>query len=234
MVAMTAPQQFSPDGHWWWDGTQWIPASEAPVPQQPTGRPPYGEPLGQPPAHGQPAPYGQAPYGYPAGPSHPGAPSGTDGKAIGSLILSILWLFGLGSIAAVVLGHVSRSQAGRQGRQPSGVALAGLIIGYIGIAGALLIGLVAVVFKDEIVDAVDTTLELQSAAEAEHNYHDGTGTYTSDLEVLEQHGYVNVSGDTDIRIISATDTTFCISATTLGETQYVDQNHSTPTSTPCG
>lgn len=29
--------QFSPDGHWWWDGTAWRPASEAPgLPWTPT------------------------------------------------------------------------------------------------------------------------------------------------------------------------------------------------------
>jgi hypothetical protein len=25
----TAPPQLSPDGHWWWDGTQWLPAASA-------------------------------------------------------------------------------------------------------------------------------------------------------------------------------------------------------------
>jgi hypothetical protein len=24
----SAPPQYSPDGHWWWDGQQWIPALE--------------------------------------------------------------------------------------------------------------------------------------------------------------------------------------------------------------
>ena len=26
----SAPPQLSPDGHWWWDGQQWIPASSRP------------------------------------------------------------------------------------------------------------------------------------------------------------------------------------------------------------
>ncbi|MDT7571357.1 MAG: hypothetical protein QOE05_1531 [Actinomycetota bacterium] len=28
-AAPAAPPQLSPDGHWWWDGTQWVPAGEA-------------------------------------------------------------------------------------------------------------------------------------------------------------------------------------------------------------
>jgi hypothetical protein len=28
--------RFSDDRQWWWDGTQWVPASQAPVPPPPT------------------------------------------------------------------------------------------------------------------------------------------------------------------------------------------------------
>ncbi|MBK5307086.1 MAG: DUF4190 domain-containing protein [Frankiaceae bacterium] len=54
--------------------------------------------------------------------------------AIASLVLSIVWLLGLASIAAVICGHTSRGRAARSGRAPSGVALAGLILGYAGCA----------------------------------------------------------------------------------------------------
>jgi type II secretory pathway pseudopilin PulG len=60
----------------------------------------------------------------------------TSGKAIGSLICGILCFFLPASIVAIVLGHLSLSEisksAGRlKGR---GMALAGLILGYLGIA----------------------------------------------------------------------------------------------------
>ncbi len=60
----------------------------------------------------------------------------TNPMAIGSLVLSLVWLGGLGSIGAVVLGHMSKREIARsQGRQSGdSLATAGLIIGYIGLA----------------------------------------------------------------------------------------------------
>ncbi|MGC1167958.1 MAG: DUF4190 domain-containing protein, partial [Candidatus Acidiferrales bacterium] len=60
----------------------------------------------------------------------------TSGKAIASLICGIFTLFLPASIAAIILGHLSlseiRKSAGRLGGR--GVASAGLVLGYAGIA----------------------------------------------------------------------------------------------------
>jgi type II secretory pathway pseudopilin PulG len=66
-------------------------------------------------------------------------PQQTDGKATGSLVLGILALFPLSifaGIPAVILGHVSRSSIGKSGGRlkGGGMALAGLIMGYISVA----------------------------------------------------------------------------------------------------
>lgn len=60
----------------------------------------------------------------------------TNPMAIGSLVLSLLWLGGLGSVGAVVLGHMGKREIARsQGRQSGdNLATAGLVIGYIGLA----------------------------------------------------------------------------------------------------
>jgi hypothetical protein len=42
---MSAPPQLSPDGQWWWNGTQWVPANAA-APQAPATDGPV-QPLGQ-------------------------------------------------------------------------------------------------------------------------------------------------------------------------------------------
>lgn len=61
-----------------------------------------------------------------------------NGLAIAGFVLSMLWIYGIGSILAIIFGHVARSQIKRDGTQGSGLALAGLIIGYIGLAGMVL------------------------------------------------------------------------------------------------
>jgi hypothetical protein len=63
-------------------------------------------------------------------------PPTTNPMAIGSLVLSLIWLGGLGSVGAVVLGHMAKREiAGSQGRQSgANLATAGLVIGYIGLA----------------------------------------------------------------------------------------------------
>jgi hypothetical protein len=68
------------------------------------------------------------PY-FPPGPNHPqpAPPEGPkhDGLAMASLILSIVWLGGLGSILAVIFGHRSRGESKRAGRNTSALATAG-------------------------------------------------------------------------------------------------------------
>ncbi|MEA2450413.1 MAG: hypothetical protein QOG63_2345 [Thermoleophilaceae bacterium] len=85
----------------------------------------------------------------PAGPPHcygpyPPAPE-TNGMAIASLVAGFLWLGWLGSFAAVVFGHVALSQINEsQGRQTGrGTAIAGLVLGYMGVATLVLVMLVA-------------------------------------------------------------------------------------------
>jgi uncharacterized membrane protein len=67
----------------------------------------------------------------------------TSGLAIASLFLGIIWLFGLGSILAIVLGYLAmkevRASEGRRGGWA--IALAGVVVGVVGLASlGILIG----------------------------------------------------------------------------------------------
>jgi hypothetical protein len=64
----------------------------------------------------------------------------TNGLAVASLVLGIIWVFGLGAILAVIFGFVARRQIRRSdGRQSGeGMALAGIILGFIGVLGVIL------------------------------------------------------------------------------------------------
>jgi type IV pilus assembly protein PilA len=82
---------------------------------------------------GPPSPVGAVP----PGPSHSASlPSETSGLAVGSLVCGILFFFLPSAIAAIVMGHISRAEIRRsEGRKTGdGMALAGLVLGYIGVA----------------------------------------------------------------------------------------------------
>ncbi|WP_322409222.1 DUF4190 domain-containing protein [Microbacterium invictum] len=145
--------------------------------------PPYpGAPQGSPtpPAYGQPpaydppaaaqAPYGsaapyaaQAPYGAaPYGGTAPyGAYAGpkTNVLAIVSLISSIVAFVVLpfiGSLVGVITGHMALSQIKRTGEQGRGLALAGTIVGYVGLGFILLFILFFLSFLPLIIGSATT------------------------------------------------------------------------------
>ena len=108
-------------------------------------------PTWQPPPQVRPQPYEDMPYGHPpyeqrppvwqeqaTRPQFETAPP-ANGLAIASLILAISAFVALpliGSIGGVVCGHMARSQLRRTGyaERGDGLALAGVIIGWVGIA----------------------------------------------------------------------------------------------------
>jgi hypothetical protein len=61
----------------------------------------------------------------------------TSGLAAGALVCGILELFtvGITCIPAVILGHMARSEIRQTGKRGDGMALAGLVLGYLAIAG---------------------------------------------------------------------------------------------------
>ena len=132
-------------GPGWWQASdgRWYP------PQQQPG---YWTPS-PPPMSGMPgAPYpGAVPY-------VPGGAPSTNGLAIASLVLSILWLAGLGSVLAVIFGFVARRQirasGGRQGGD--GIALAGLLIGILGVLGIVLFFSLVFAVRSTVENAVNT------------------------------------------------------------------------------
>ena len=85
----------------------------------------------------------------PSPPTRPAstAPAPTNGFAIAALVLGILgWslLPVLGSVGAIVFGHLARAQIRRQPADGDGLALAGLLLGWIAVA-LWLLGVLAVI-----------------------------------------------------------------------------------------
>lgn len=96
----------------------------------------------------------QRPPGYPPPPTY-AAPAATNTLAILSLVFGIISYFALplvGAIAAIVMGHLARSQIRRTGESGGGLALAGLVLGYVHLL-LLTIGVVAAVIVAIVVGA---------------------------------------------------------------------------------
>ena len=145
----------------------------APAPAGASGRPPqsvagaalppppppalaYGAPpsMQPPPGYGQPLPVGQT----------------TNGLAIASLVLGIVWVFGLGSILAVIFGFVGRKQIrqsrGRQGG--GGMAVAGIVLGFVGVVGLILWIVLIVAVTTSINNCVDQIADRRELVDVCH------------------------------------------------------------------
>lgn len=149
------------------------PASGGPPPS------PYGSAPPPPPPPGYGAPLYAHPGGMPQGyPAYAPAVQTTNGFSIASLVLGIVWVFGLGAILAVIFGFVARKQiresGGRQGG--AGMALAGIILGFVGIAGLIL----WIVFVSVVVNNLNTCLNQfpnnTNATCGNGNFNFNTGT----------------------------------------------------------
>ncbi len=72
--------------------------------------------------------------------------------AICSLVLSLIWIGGIGSVGAIVFGHMAKRQIAASDGQQSGesLATAGLVIGYLGIALLLIYVIYVVVLASNV------------------------------------------------------------------------------------
>jgi hypothetical protein len=106
--------------------------------------PPDDRPQGQTPP---PAPPPQTPPPSPAGGGY-ATSAPTNGLAIASLVSSIAgWFCGIGFIVGIVLGIIAKNQIDQSGgaQQGRGMAVAGIIIGAIGIGLGVIILIIAII-----------------------------------------------------------------------------------------
>ncbi|HKV88580.1 MAG TPA: DUF4190 domain-containing protein [Candidatus Dormibacteraeota bacterium] len=121
--------QVSGDGKWWWDGTRWVAMPQEQMVSQPPGPPAQAVPPGAP------------MQTYAAGPR-------TNSMAVASLVAGIAaWVICplLGAILAIIFGFIARGQIKTTGEAGSGLALAGLILGFAHLALSALALIVAIV-----------------------------------------------------------------------------------------
>jgi hypothetical protein len=116
-----------------------------------TQLPPPGSPPGTP-SPGTPSP-GTPPPGWPPAPPAASAQSGgTSGLAIASLVLGILWICGIGSLLAIIFGGVALGVTKGGRKAGRGFAVAGLVLGIIGVIATIATSIVVVRNADDIVN----------------------------------------------------------------------------------
>jgi hypothetical protein len=118
----TAPPAPPVPGWWLASDGNWYPPQAAPggaVAPTPYGPPPN-------------VPYGYAPYQQPT----------TNGLAVASMVLGILWIYWIGSILAIIFGFIAMSQIKERHQGGKGMATAGLVLGFIGLGLLVLVVLI--------------------------------------------------------------------------------------------
>lgn len=137
------------------------PAGDQPAPgyqPPPTYQPP---PAYQPPGYGTQPGYPQQPgYGAQPGYQQPPTPNvGTNALAIAALVSGIIWICGLGSLLAVVLGIIALAQIKRSRQQGRGLAIAGIVLGALGLLATIAVALSLWAFGNAVEDQQDRYLE---------------------------------------------------------------------------
>ncbi len=161
------------------------------------------------------------PAGYPTG--APATPTHTNGLAIVSLVLAILgfFLWIIGSIGAIITGHIALSQIKRSSPPQGGrgLAIAGLVIGYLFLIPGLLLLAIAIpvaVNQQSSADSAELESDLRNAAIAQESYWFVNDSYTTSVADLEAVGY---SGG-PVTIAKATTTSYYVQGTSGGDTYH--------------
>jgi hypothetical protein len=96
---------------------------------------------------GPPPPYPPYPQYPPGVPPYLIRKQSTNGFAIASMVLGIVWIYWIGSILALVFGYIAKRQiaASNGAEGGDGMATAGIVLGWIGIAALIALIVILIV-----------------------------------------------------------------------------------------
>jgi len=71
------------------------------------------------------------------------APQSTNGMAIASMVLGIVWFWWIGSILALIFGYAALRQIKERNESGRGMAVAGMVLGCVGVGVGIIVLVVA-------------------------------------------------------------------------------------------
>jgi hypothetical protein len=181
----------------YWDGTTWTEhvSDQGAVNADPVGPDNQAPPPPPIPAGPYPPPGAGAPV-YVAAPRN-------NGLAIASMVLGIVWVYWIGSILAVIFGHIALSQIKRSrgAQRGRGMAIAGVVLGYVGIALLVVTIVVVAVASDDTASSASCRADRAVLEAAEAAYYAGNNTYATESDLVPE--YLTRESDLhDIRLFS--------------------------------
>ena len=70
--------------------------------------------------------------------------TGTNGFAIASLVLGIVWIYWIGSVLAIIFGAIAMRQCREHNQGGRGMAVSGLVLGIVGMSILALVAIIGV------------------------------------------------------------------------------------------
>jgi Domain of unknown function (DUF4190)/Type II secretion system (T2SS), protein G len=137
-------------------------------------------------------------------PATPVATQSTNGLAVASLVLSILWIWGLGSLLAIIFSITGKRQITRSNGTQSGggLAVAGLVIGIVGLVGSVLVTILVVAAGTALNITAQNAVVAQCQADAKtmatalESYKAETGSYPAAGNGSQLLATTSVDGNT--------------------------------------
>lgn len=138
-------------------------------PEPPSGGPPRSTPLGETgpvlppgsqPGFGAPPPglgphppaFGRPPIAQPQWSQPANQHGGTNGLAIAAFVLGLLWLCTIGSLLGIIFGFVGLAQIKGSRQRGRGLAIAGIVLGVVGIVATIAVTVLVVNKADDVLE----------------------------------------------------------------------------------
>jgi Domain of unknown function (DUF4190)/Protein of unknown function (DUF2510) len=128
-----------------------------------------------------------------------------NGLAIAAMVLGIVWVYWIGSLLALIFGYVALSQIKKsQGSQRGrGMAIAGVVLGYVGLALLALVIVLVALNADSISRSLSCDSDYSTLTHAEERFYAGHGTYGTEADLVAVGEISGYSKRHDIRVLGA-------------------------------